>query len=689
MTSPAAPSPSPFTDLSAYVRLPRTTGLVLSPDGSRLAVSVSGVDPKATTVVSSVWDVDPTGRAPARRLTRAAAGEAAAAFTRHNDLLFTSRRPDPEAAEPDEDQAPLWLLPAAGGEARVWAARPAGFTQVWTARDADVVVVGSTVLPGAADLDADDRLAQARRKAKVNAVLHSGYPVRFWDQDLGPEQPQLLAASASDQGRATLRSLTPDAAAALLEADGDLSADGATVVSSWTRPGAKLDKRVGLVAVDVATGRRSVVREDPDADLLSPRLSPDGRQVAYLRETVSTPQSAPRVTLGLVGTDGADARELTLDWDRWPSALAWLPDGSALAVTADQDGRGPVFVVDARTGAVEQLTNDDFTYSHLAVARDGAAVFALRASYLAPAHPVRIGLDAADRGEVTVLPAPAPLPELPGTLTEVVTTTDDGTRVRAYLAVPLGAGAERPAPLLLWVHGGPLASWNAWSWRWNPWLLVAAGYAVLLPDPGLSTGYGQDFIQRGWGAWGSAPFTDLMAITDATLARDDVDEHRTAAMGGSFGGYMANWIAGHTDRFRAIVTHASLWALDGFGPTTDVGYYWNREMSPEMSQANSPHLSVAQINTPMLVVHGDHDYRVPINEGMRLWFELLTSSQLSMDEHGRTPHRFLYFPEESHWVLKPQHATLWYQVVLGFLGEHVLGYPPAPLPALLGGPKES
>ena len=688
MTAPDS-NPSPFTDLSAYVRLPRTTGLALSPDGTRLAVSVAGVDPKATTVVSSVWAVDPTGNAPARRLTRAAAGESAAAFTRDNDLLFTSKRPDPEAAEPDEDQAPLWLLPAAGGEARLLATRPAGFTQVWTARNADVVVVGSSVLPGAADLEADDRLAAARKKAQVSAVLHDGYPVRFWDSDLGPEQPQLLAAGFAGQGRATLRSLTPDAGTALLEAEADLSADGSTVVCSWRRPAAKSDVRTGLEAVDVATGTHAVLLDDPDADLRSPRVSPDGRRVAYLRETISTPERAPRVTLGVVDVEGTGARELTAAWDRWPSEEAWLPDGSGLVVAADQDGRGPLFVVDAETGAVEPLTSDDFTYSHLAVAPDGTAVFALRASYLAPLHPVRISLDTADRGEVRVLPAPAPLPDLPGSLTEVVATAPDGVRIRAYLAVPLGANAERPAPLLLWVHGGPLASWNAWSWRWNPWLMVAAGYAVLLPDPGLSTGYGQDFVQRGWGAWGSAPFTDLMAVTDAALARDDIDEHRTAAMGGSFGGYMANWIAGHTDRFRAIVTHASLWALDGFGPTTDVGYYWSREMSPEMTRTNSPHLSVAQIRTPMLVVHGDHDYRVPINEGMRLWFDLITSSQLAMDAQGRTPHRFLYFPQENHWVLKPQHATVWYEVVLGFLGEHVLGYPPARLPALLGGPEKS
>ena len=263
------------------------------------------------------------------------------------------------------------------------------------------------------------------------------------------------------------------------------------------------------------------------------------------------------------------------------------------------------------------------------------------------------------------------MPGLPGTLTEVTATADDGQP-------PCGHGwrlphGDEPAPLVLWIHGGPLASWNAWHWRWNPWLLVAKGYAVLMPDPALSTGYGQDFIQRGWGAWGFAPYTDLIAATDAACAHPRVDETRTAAMGGSFGGYMANWIAGHTDRFDAIVTHASLWALDQFGPTTDGAYWWAREMTPEMAEQNSPHRFVGDIATPMLVIHGDKDYRVPIGEALRLWYELLTESGLPAAEDGTSPHRFLYFPSESHWVLTPPHAKIWYQVVTAFLARHVLG----------------
>jgi dipeptidyl aminopeptidase/acylaminoacyl peptidase len=220
------------------------------------------------------------------------------------------------------------------------------------------------------------------------------------------------------------------------------------------------------------------------------------------------------------------------------------------------------------------------------------------------------------------------------------------------------------------VHGGPLSSWNFWHWRWNPWLLAARGYAVLLPDPALSTGYGLDFVARGWGEWGGAPYTDLLAVTDAALTRPDLDAERTAVMGGSFGGYMANWIAGHTDRFRAIVTHASLWALEQFGTTTDMPSYWLREMTPEMAERNSPHLFADAIRTPMLVIHGDRDYRVPVGEALRLWWDLVARHT---GDPADLPHRFLLFPDENHWVLAPQNAAVWYETVTAFLDHHVLG----------------
>jgi dipeptidyl aminopeptidase/acylaminoacyl peptidase len=283
---------------------------------------------------------------------------------------------------------------------------------------------------------------------------------------------------------------------------------------------------------------------------------------------------------------------------------------------------------------------------------------------------VRLSASGVDQQAVP-LPAPGAVESVPGTLTEIETVVEDGRTVRAWLVLPTGASTSRPAPLLLWVHGGPVMSWSGWSWRWNPWLMAARGYAVLLPDPALSTGYGHDFVRAGWASWGAKPYTDLMSITDVAVRRDDIDESRTAVMGGSFGGYMANWIATRTDRFKAIVTHASLWHLDAFTGTTDDSYYWIREMGDPLRQdetvrANSPHLRVADIKTPMLVIHGDKDYRVPIGEGQRLYFDLV--------RHG-VPAKFLYFPSENHWILTPGNAKVWYETIFAFLAEHVLGEP--------------
>ncbi len=667
---------TPFDELDDYIALARLSGLVLSPDGSLLICARAVLDDKRAEYVSSLWEIDPEGRRPARRLTWGSTSESGAAFAFDGDVLFTATRAVPGENDP---QPALWRLPAAGGEAQLLISRPGGVSSVSAAKAAPTFVAQTSVMASAISLDQDDQVRSARKDKKVTAMLHTGYPVRHWDHDLGPDHPHLVVAETDSKDSVELRDITPTAGAALRETSTTISDDGLFVVTTWAVGAASAARRSTLVRIDTVTGDRTTLVDEADADVYNPVLSPDGTKLAFIRETLTTPESAPRMTLQLYDFGSGAVTGVADGWDRWPTSLAWLPDGSGLVVTADDGGRGPIFTIDL-WGQPVRLTADDAAYTDVRVAPDGESIYALRASYEAPPHVVRVDLRS---GEITALRGPDALPELPGTLTEITARAEDGSTVRSWLALPTGAAPHAPVPLLLWVHGGPLGSWNTWSWRWNPWLLVAKGYAVLLPDPALSTGYGQDFVQRGWGQWGKAPFTDLMAITDAAVAQPEIDPKRTGAMGGSFGGYMANWIAGHTNRFDAIVTHASLWALDQFGPTTDAAWYWQREMSPEMAVENSPHLYVADITTPMLVIHGDKDYRVPIGEGLRLWYELLAESGLPADDEGKTDHRFLYFPDENHWVLKPQHTKIWYEVVTAFLSEHVLGEDVA-LPEILG-----
>ncbi len=677
---------SPWIDLNAYIGLPRLQSLVLSPDGQSLLVSVSSLDADRTGYVSAWWRVDPHGVAAARRHTRSVEGESTAAFTSAGDLLFTSARPAPPAGAPvpdppgpkSEPTAPdssgdpsaetdpnvVWCLPGGGGEAYPLARRNGGWEGIATARQAEVAVFSAGYHVGTSTEAEDQARRASRKKNKINAILHEGYPVRYWDHDLNRTDTRLFAVRLGGAEPLDLDPRSDDLTDLTGTTRGIGGVQAVAADGSFALVTQQVRERAGwtverLIEVDLHTGEATVRADEQGYGYGDAVLSDDGRWIVCRRESDSTPTSAPRTQLWLIDRESGEGRVLASEWDRWPSPVAFDPAGQTVYAVADEDQRSPIFAVDVASGAVTRLSGDG-AFSAVRRSPDGGTLYALRTSYTDPGSVVAV---ATADGSITELPSPTNYPELPGDLVEVETTTEDGVQVRGLLARPTGASADQPAPLALWIHGGPLGSWNSWSWRWCPWLMVARGYAVLLPDPALSTGYGQEFVQRGWGSWGGAPYTDLMAITDEVEQRSDVDATATIAMGGSFGGYMANWVAGHTDRFAGIVSHASLWNLESFGPTTDAAWYWGREMTPEMMRENSPHRFADKIRTPMLVIHGDKDYRVPISEGIALWWALVSGFDGPSEE---LPHKFLYFPDENHWVLSPQHAIVWYETVLAF-----------------------
>ncbi len=659
-----------FADVAGFVALPRVTGLALGPDGRRLLATVQEPDRKRARYVSAVWEIPLDGGEPAR-LTRSAKGESAPAFRPDGSLVFTSARPDDDG---DEDDTALWVLPPSG-EARVLARRPGGVSAPVVARDSGAVVLGASRLIRSGEEEDDAARRATRKDRKISAILHTGMPIRYWDHELGAESPRLVVLDAEGEPR----DLTPDAGLALVNADWSITADGATVASSWRtrRRGGAFPYEVCLI--DVASGKRTALAADPDVQYESPRIAPDGSRVALLAETDGSYDVPFAWHLQLVATDGGGTVAVDLG-DLYPTEWAWSADSGTLFVAGDLHGRGAVLAVDPATGAARSRLVADAAYANLCPSPDGRYVYALRSAIDAAPAPVRLDVGATDQ-RPAALPTPAPTPPLPGRLEEV-TAEVDGATVRGWLCLPDGDGG--PAPLMQWIHGGPFVSYNAWSWRWNPWVAVAQGWAVLLPDPALSTGYGPDWIARAWPHRAARVWADVEGLLDAVIARPDIDASRTACLGGSFGGYMTNWIAGHTKRFGAIVTHAGLWALDQQHDTTDAAYWknsWFGEPAehPDWYADNSPHNFVDQIDTPMLVVHGNRDYRVPVSEALRLWWDLV--SRWAGDP-AELPHRFLNFTGENHWVLTPANAEIWYDAVLGFCAEHVLGRPWTPSPLL-------
>ena len=666
------------TSIETLLDATRLTGLETT-EGGRIVARVSALDAKGTSYRGALVEIDGERLVP---LTRGSASIGAVALAEDGTTFFTAKRVGEDGEETEDAQ--LWALPPRG-EARELASRPGGF--------GGLAVAGRHLLTEleihsqATDETTHAELSATRTKAKVTAALHSGFPTRYWDHDLGPSRTVLAIAALPEDLATAERTPAPTAE----EAGGD--EDAPTQVLHLRHvtmpPGRLVDWTVdrtgeqALVAMADSRDDRLAVTDLYLLDLVGaqpPRLlregtnelehgpgefSPSGDRALIGRHRVWTQTQTMSVGIELLDLATGESAAVWPELDRWVDPV-WL-DENTLVATSDDTGRGAVWIGDVSDAAPRRLAGgpqQDLAFSDLSIA--GGAIIASASGIAVAPHPVRIDRSS---GAVEALPNPADALAQEGTLTEVTATAEDGTALRAWLRLPAGEG---PHPLVVFAHGGPWGSWNAWTYRWNPGPFVAAGYAVLLPDPAISTGYGQSMIDRGQHELGGAPYTDIMALVDVTIAREDIDESATAFAGGSYGGYMANWVAGHTgDRFRCIVTHASLWDTETMGSTTD-NAGWHRPMIEQNARYN-PKDSVREIVAPMLVIHGDKDYRVPIAQGHALWHDLNEYSATPRDEHGRTRHRYLYFPDEGHWITGRGNAQVWYETFLGFLDEHVRG----------------
>ncbi len=680
-------------DVTALLRLPRVGELALSPDGSWAAVVVQRLDGDDLRYVADLWRV-PTDGGAAIRLTAGAASDTHPRFAPDGRLWFLSDR-DPVtggAAAADARRAQVWVLgPGAVGAPVAVTDEPLGVSGF--AITASHLFVLAEVLPGVARDQQRARAADLGRGP--SALRYADHRVRHWDAWLPATGLHLLAQAvlppadgAAPPTVGPALDLTPDARHELrnLWSDPALGARGARAVVAVSVPPAAataIDRNDDgcLRLFEVAGGDAAAaptlraardLGRDPGVTYEGVRLSPAGARVLTSRARRQPPRSG-RVTLWCFELDGGAGREVAGGWDLRGHPQAWRDDATALVV-ADDDGDVPVFAVGVDDDRVERLTGPG-VYEHVASA--GGIAAAIHHRTLVPPNPVRLdaAAGAAPVRLATLTPTP---PALEGLVVErhatAVPAADgavaaDDARVTWLLARPAPPD-DGAAPLLFWIHGGPEGQFaDGWHWRWNVGVAVAAGYAVALPNPRGSTGRGQAWIDPVRdNRWGDTCYRDLMAVADDVSARPGLDGRRVAAMGGSFGGYMVNWIGTRTDRFAALVSHAGIAHLDAFRGTTDYPTFFAMAMggTPLTGGVDldrySPHAHLRGWRTPVLVIHGERDFRVPVSDALILYNGLR--------EVG-APAELLIFPDEGHWIGKPRNIRAWYEAWMGFVATHL------------------
>lgn len=658
-----------------HIGLRRVVGLTASPCGSWLAVTVQRLDRDGAKYVSDIWKVPADGGA-AMQLTRGDSKDHAPAFRQDGALAFLSdRRPNEiEADEESQKRMQVWVLPAGGGEPTQLTDEPLGVLDFHFARRAPRLVLLAPVIAGL-EIDQQREVAAQRAKRGPSARRFRHQPVRHWDSWLhqNPDLAQAHLIAYDDQGGGRT-DLTPEARSEFaIEPQFDVSADGAWVVITRQSLGADRELDTSLLLIEIATGARTNLGVAQNSNVESPVFSPDGTSIAALFSTRS-PDVAVRPLLGLLERDSGAMRAIGTQWDRWPGAPIWAGDGRTVLFAADDAGHAPVFSLDVASGVVLRIsaTASGGTHSALEILPDGR-IAAIRSTLLDA--PECVLFDPRPESDAR------PLARLSGfagagdwaRVETLLIASNDGTPIHTLLVRPKSGadGAAAPLPLLFWIHGGPIGmNQDGWHWRWNPLLLVARGYAVALPNPRGSSGFGQHFIQGIWGnVWGDQCYRDLMAVADALCARADMDASRTMAMGGSFGGYMTNWIGTQTDRFRCLISHAGIATMAQFTGTTDHPGWWYLEMGGEDPYDDREHFDryapiryVKNWKTPVLIIHGERDYRCPIGEALNL-FEAL--------QYHKVESELLVFPDENHWILKPRNILAWYEAVQEFIARYL------------------
>jgi dipeptidyl aminopeptidase/acylaminoacyl peptidase len=446
--------------------------------------------------------------------------------------------------------------------------------------------------------------------------------------------------------------------------DGEELAFTLKEVERWAE---STDSDVFLVPIDGTAAPVNLSPGQPGYDN-DPVFAPDGRYVAY-HSMERAGFEADRNRIMVLDIKGKEARDATAALDQTAHGATWLPDGTGMLFTSEHRGTNQIFRLTGAGGEAEQVSQGRFNWNLIDVFPDGQHALV---SFMDMTRPGELAiLSLADGSAETItdingaIYADLRLPQIEERWIE----TTDGKEMHAWVIYPPDFDPARKWPLLTYCQGGPQGQVGQWfSYRWNFHLMAANGYVVVAPNRRGLPGFGREWNDQISGDWGGQAMQDLLAATDSLLAEPYIDPERTGAVGASFGGYSVYWLMGnHEDRFKTMISHSGAFNLESmygsteelFFPNWDLGGpYWK---SPELQAKYdrfSPHRFVGNWKTPLLVIHGQKDFRLPVTQGM----EAFTAAQVQ-----GVPSRFLYFPEESHWVTQPQNAVLWQRVFFDWL----------------------
>ena len=422
----------------------------------------------------------------------------------------------------------------------------------------------------------------------------------------------------------------------------------------------------------------------------NPVYSPDGRYIAYASQKRAGFES-DRWRLMVFNRTDKTSTELLPSWDRNADVYIWSPDGTGILVQTTDAGRDKLFRATfarggngLRVNGAPQVIVGDHNNTAFSVSRDGRSVVWVRDATQFPAEVYAGDLTATGAANVRALTHEND--SLVSSL--AVNPAEDfwfagaaGVKVQGFVVKPPNWQPGKKYPAILLIHGGPQGAWlDQWHGRWNYQMFAASGggTALVIINPRGSFGYGQQFVDDVSKGWGGKVYTDLMAGLDAALAKNPwIDANALGAAGGSFGGYMVNWIAGHTNRFKALVSHAGPFNLENMATATEelwfpdweyAGPFWDPKAMSTQYRVYSPHLFVKNFKTPTLVTGGELDYRVPYTEDLSMFTSL---------QRMNVPSRLVIFPDEGHWVLKPQNQRLWWGEVQGWMKKYLEGGPKA------------